>query len=199
VDGTPVVLPYYNASNPTVAYSGPGGLGTAQNTVRADAINLQAKAGVASSTPVAPAVDSGFVPLYYVTVAYGQTSVVNANISIATGAPFIPASLSGMAALSQFANSLGNSGYQKLPGGLIVQWGTAPGTFTAGVDNTITFPIAFPAAVFMVHGVNGDVAAQAGAVVGINYTSPNLPTLTGFKWRTNTTGTNRLNWISFGN
>ena len=44
-------------------------------------------------------------------------------------------------ALPGFASSLAASGYQKLPSGLIVQWGTA--TTSAGTG-TITFPIAFP-------------------------------------------------------
>lgn len=43
-----------------------------------------------------------------------------------------------------FGKSLGTSGYQKLPGGLILQWGIAsnPGSGSAQV----TFPIAFPTA-----------------------------------------------------
>ena len=51
----------------------------------------------------------------------------------------------------------------------------------------------------MVLGINGDVMAQPNAVVGINYTVPNLPTKTGFVWQTNSSGVNRLNWIAFGN
>lgn len=43
--------------------------------------------------------------------------------------------------------SLGTSGYQKLPGGLIIQWGSA--TTTAG-QGTWDYPIAFPNAVFRV-------------------------------------------------
>lgn len=40
----------------------------------------------------------------------------------------------------QFANLEAASGYQKLPGGLIIQWGE----FAAGAN--ITFPLAFPTA-----------------------------------------------------
>ena len=40
--------------------------------------------------------------------------------------------------------SLASSGYQKLPGGLILQWGTL--TTSASADSPITFPIAFPTA-----------------------------------------------------
>lgn len=43
-----------------------------------------------------------------------------------------------------FAAQLTNNGYQKLPGGLIVQWGNASPTGSA--DAAVTFPIAFPTA-----------------------------------------------------
>ncbi|KVK99929.1 gp53-like domain-containing protein [Burkholderia ubonensis] len=41
-----------------------------------------------------------------------------------------------------FANSLTSSGYQKLPSGLIIQWGT--GTTQSSGSVTLTFPVAFP-------------------------------------------------------
>ena len=51
---------------------------------------------------------------------------------------------STLAAAFQSANqSLAASGYQKLPGGLIVQWGIT-GSLTSGTSNTITLPITFP-------------------------------------------------------
>lgn len=40
----------------------------------------------------------------------------------------------------QFLNSEDTNGYQKLPGGLIIQWGTV------AAGSNITFPIAFPTA-----------------------------------------------------
>lgn len=100
IDGGNTVLPFYNASDPTVAYSGPGGSGAASSTVRQGAVNVIAKPGVASATPVAPAVDSGFVPLYYVTVSYGQTTITTASIALAPNAPF----LSTLTAYAPLAN-----------------------------------------------------------------------------------------------
>lgn len=47
--------------------------------------------------------------------------------------------------LASFANSLGASGYQKLPGGLIIQWGTS-GAITTTAAVPVTFPITFPTA-----------------------------------------------------
>ncbi|WP_456154159.1 gp53-like domain-containing protein, partial [Serratia liquefaciens] len=50
--------------------------------------------------------------------------------------------------MSSFASSLGFNGYQKLPSGLIIQWGAFNVNATSGAVGTtdITFPIAFPAA-----------------------------------------------------
>ncbi|WP_457635770.1 phage tail-collar fiber domain-containing protein [Persephonella sp.] len=47
---------------------------------------------------------------------------------------------------ADFSHSLGSSGYQKLPSGLIIQWGSilTGGTASSG---TVTFPVAFPNAV----------------------------------------------------
>jgi len=90
-DTTPVVLPYYNASNPAQPYTGPSNSGAAQNTQRLQRAQLQLKAGTPASTgsQATPAVDSGWVGLYVVTVAYGQSTVTAGNISVYTAAPFV--------------------------------------------------------------------------------------------------------------
>jgi hypothetical protein len=57
----------------------------------------------------------------------------------------------GYAPTTGFANSLGSSGYQKLPSGLIIQWGNT--SVSSGSNNTTTsvsFPLAFPTACFSV-------------------------------------------------
>jgi hypothetical protein len=98
-DGTPVVLPYYNASNPSSPYLGPGNSGSAQNTVRAQTVQLQAKAGVPATTgtQTTPGVDAGWVGLAVVTVAYGASSITSGNISVYAGAPTIPYTLPSLA------------------------------------------------------------------------------------------------------
>jgi hypothetical protein len=90
-DADPVVLPYYNAANPTQPFSGPQNDGATQNTVRQQRVQLQLKpsAPAAAGTQVTPPVDSGWVGLYVVTVNYGQTEVTPANITVFPGAPFI--------------------------------------------------------------------------------------------------------------
>lgn len=90
-----VALPYYNASNPTQAWSGPGNSGTAQPTVRKGIVTLSAKAGIAATTgsQTTPAPDAGYTGLWVVTVANGQTQITAPNIVQATNAPILPADL----------------------------------------------------------------------------------------------------------
>jgi hypothetical protein len=90
-DATPVVLPYYNATNPAQPYSGPANTGATQNTLRTQRVLLQAVAGVAATTgtQTTPATGAGNVPLYVVTVANGQTAITTAQIVAAPLAPFV--------------------------------------------------------------------------------------------------------------
>jgi hypothetical protein len=95
VDSVPVVLPYYNAANPAIAYSGPANSGASQNTIRKDTCVIAVKTGVAATTgtQTTPAPDAGYTGTYVVTVANGATTVVSGNISLYPGAPFIAATL----------------------------------------------------------------------------------------------------------
>lgn len=58
--------------------------------------------------------------------------------------------------------SLGTSGYQRLPGGLIIQWGTYISTKDAA--ETFSFPVAFPTEVFVVNDNIGKSNSQATSV-----------------------------------
>ena len=89
-DENPVVLPYVNPANPSQPYTGPNNSGTSQNTVRAQTIALQLKAGVAANTgtQTTPTVDAGYVGLYVITVNFGQTTITAANIMAYANAPF---------------------------------------------------------------------------------------------------------------
>lgn len=53
-------------------------------------------------------------------------------------------------------HSLGSTGYQKLPSGLIIAWGYYTITHTASASNTatVTFPITFPNNIVYAHGQN---------------------------------------------
>ena len=98
IDGGSTVLPYYNASNPAVAWSGPNNTGQSQNTVRKGVCTIQIKTGVAASTgsQATPAPDAGFTGLYAITVANGQSTVTSGNIQALTTAPFIGTKLPGI-------------------------------------------------------------------------------------------------------
>ena len=98
-DTDPVVLPYYNAANPSQAYSGPNNSGTSQNTLRKGVCVVSAKAGVSAVSPSAPAPDAGYVGLYTVQVANGQSTVTAANITLLPTAPFLAVKLPGLQVL----------------------------------------------------------------------------------------------------
>jgi hypothetical protein len=88
-------------------------------------------------------------------------------------------------------NSLGNSGYQKLPGGLILQWGR--GTTASGTAS-VTFPVAFPSACFaVVPGWNMGSNQSASAI------EASTPTTTGFSVFSSPTYAFDFFWIALGN
>ena len=84
--------------------------------------------------------------------------------------------------------SLASSGYQKLPGGLILQWGEIAGT-TAGVS--VTYPIAFPNVV-----LKNMVSNRSGAS-NTNVASSSVGTNTGFTAYTSV-GTISVTWFAIG-
>ena len=98
VDGGATVLPYYNASNPAQAYSGPANSGASQSTVRAGTVVVQAKAGIAATTgtQVTPTVDAGYIALAVVTVANGQSTITSGNIVAVASTSVLTNSLLGM-------------------------------------------------------------------------------------------------------
>jgi hypothetical protein len=91
-DTSATVLPYYNASNPAQAYSGPNNLGTSQNTLRQDTVQLTLTTGVPATTgsQVTPATPNGQTALYTITVAYGASTVVAGNIAKVSSSAFFP-------------------------------------------------------------------------------------------------------------
>lgn len=86
----------------------------------------------------------------------------------------------------EFAALLSGNGYQKLPSGLIIQWGTAPQSIGA----TVSFPIAFPNAVLQAVATSTASASNSMAVVTALTTSQ--ITL----YNNNNGGTVR--WVAFG-
>ena len=91
---SPVVLQFYNSTNPSTPWSGPNNSGSTSNTFRDGIVAYQVKAGVAATTgsQVTPSPDTGWLPVAVVTVPYGASSLTSANISAYPGAPILPAS-----------------------------------------------------------------------------------------------------------
>jgi hypothetical protein len=91
VDDGSTVLPYYNSSNPAVAYNGPNNTGTSQNTMRQGKFIINVKAGTAATTgtQVTPTPDAGYTGLWVVTIANGTTAITSGMIALYPGAPFI--------------------------------------------------------------------------------------------------------------
>ena len=116
IDSSPVVLPYYNASNPSQPYNGPANAGTSQPTIRSQNVQLQLKLATSSNASQAtpPPVDAGWIGLYTIQVAYGQTAIQNTGILTLPTAPFVYSRLQNL-----------RSGF-----GSGCQTFTTPGTFT---------------------------------------------------------------------
>ena len=79
----------------------------------------------------------------------GGTPILDENVN---GKPLTAEDLGGMPLIENdfkgTKQSLTTNGYQKLPGGLILQWGQVPAV-PNGSFQTFTYPIPFPTAVFM--------------------------------------------------
>lgn len=110
-------------------------------------------------------------------------------------------------ALQGSNQALTTSGYQRFPGGLIVQWGRIPlpvSVSTAPVDTT--FPLAFPTACFSVTasiGVNNtDYDAITNYRSNRQQVSVGVPTPTGFEGQAlidnNTLDSRIVQWVAYG-
>lgn len=110
-DSSPIVLPYYNAANPSQPYSGPNNAGTAQNTVRGQSVQVQLVAGTAAPNgqQVTPSPDPGWVGLYVITVYNSMTTISGGTVAVYPQAPFLPFKLPalapGQSSMAVFSNT----------------------------------------------------------------------------------------------
>lgn len=88
-DAGPVALPYWNAANPSVPFTGPGNSGVAQATQRLLRVALSAKPNVPQPFPIGtpPAADTGWLGLYAVTTFAGKPAIGAGDIVEAADAP----------------------------------------------------------------------------------------------------------------
>jgi len=135
-DADPVVLPYYNAGDPTQVFSGPNNNGAAQNTIRVQSVQLQVKPGVAANigSQVTPAADAGWLPLYRVSVTYGQTAITVSDIAQVPTAPFLNWKLPSLApGFGSGTMNFTTNGVFSVPNGVtqieVEVWGGGSGSF----------------------------------------------------------------------
>ncbi len=90
------------------------------------------------------------------------------------------------------ASSIGASGYQTLPSGLILQWGITA-TFTSGASQSTSFPLVFPTSCYMVQ-IAPIVVSGQGASNAVTAISTSAFTAT------NSTGSNvqQFYWFAIG-
>lgn len=134
----PIILPYYNAGNPAQSFSGPSNSGTSQNTVRTQRVQLQIKAGTPGNTgsQTTPAADSGWVGLYQISVAYGQTQLTTANITVIPTAPFLTWKLPSLRpGFGSGVQSFVSTGTFAVPAGVgqveVEIWGAGAGSYAS--------------------------------------------------------------------
>src|SRR5271165_849267 len=137
-DGDPIILPYYNASNPAQSFSGPSNSGAAQNTVRMQRVQLQLKTGVPANTgsQTTPAADGGWTGLYQIMVSYGQTAIAATSISVIPTAPFLSWKLPSLRpGFGSGVKGFTSSGNFVVPAGVsqveVELWGAGSGSYAS--------------------------------------------------------------------
>lgn len=107
-----------------------------------------------------------------------------------------------LADLTGSNQSLGGTGYQKLPGGLILQWGSAHvGDFSDGVNDphSVTFPITFPTALAQVFTTMQDPAGGGSAAVAILVTAQSASGFTaGYSESSSSVEDMTIAWFALG-
>lgn len=137
-DANAVVLPYYNANNPTQSFAGPSNSGIAQPTQRTQRVLLQLKAGQSanSGSQIPPGADPDYIGLYVVTVASGQTVISPSSISAVPTAPFLGYKLPTLRpGFGSGVQTFQGSGTFTVPAGVsqveVEVWGAGSGSFAS--------------------------------------------------------------------
>jgi hypothetical protein len=119
-------------------------------------------------------------------------SIVTGNSTVFCNVGVVGISLTGSNTLNlgSGSKSAAANGYTFLPNGLILQWGWVAANATAG---NITFPVAFPTAVFSYQAVsNSAVAANTVAIIAANTTTMNVRS-------TSIAAASNSFWLAIGN
>lgn len=122
-------------------------------------LEISALSGVpaAIGASVAPAVDVGWLPVYEITARSGDTTVTVAPAASAVDRTSKLLQTSDVS-LAAFGNSLSQNGYQRLPNGMIMQWGKA--TIPPGAGTEVVLPISYPTATLTAQATVQNLVAE---------------------------------------
>jgi hypothetical protein len=118
----------------------------------------------------------------------GGLTVPSAGITFSDASTQTSGAYSSANITAQFASSKAGTGYQKLPSGVIFQWGSVG--FSGVTSVAVTYPTAFPTSTLVVVVSQSD---SASVIMG----RLNATTTTGFTALTSSAGFN-LNYIAIG-
>ena len=156
-------------------------------TLSANVTGITAGAGLTGSTT------SGDTTLSVTPATTAQVQAGSDNIDAITSAALAGA----------MAGHLVGNGYQKLPNGFIIQWGT--GTTSTGNGDTVVFPTAFPNACFsvVVNELNANNWAPYGpALFGSSQAYLTTSTFAVYSWVLGSpggyAGSRGFQWIAIG-
>lgn len=145
--------------------------------------NSTVQAGSAILNAISALAANGFVARTAAGAVAARTMQAGTGISVTNGDGVAGNPTIGVDLASAFASSLAGSGWQRLPSGQIVQWGTYT---TAGGTVNVTFPLAFPNAVFRV--LVSEAAATGWSGSNVTMHGVGAVSTTGFTARSVTWG-----------
>ncbi|WP_248806042.1 gp53-like domain-containing protein [Pseudomonas sp. MWU13-2100] len=136
-------------------------------------------------TPSYPAVSAFSVPAG----ASADFTYVGSGIWFITGTAVNSSS-------ADFSASLAPAGYQRLPSGLIIQWGS----ISVGVSSTVTiaYPIAFPTQFLGAYVSNGFATYTASSTPFVGITPTSTPLSTAVVQNGYSSSANTVYWFAFG-
>ena len=163
-DGGAITEPYYNSASPSSPLNGPANSGASQYTTRQGVCTITLKAGTAAPTgsQTTPSTDAGYVPLYTITMANGQTAITTAQIVTVAGAPFVPYNLNNLP-----------TNFLPLAGGTMTGPLKAPAGFSTvvvGVGSALTFTAAQSGAFFEIGAAATFTVTLPSVQNGLRYT-----------------------------
>jgi len=125
-------------------------------------------------------------------------AVADGSLSIQTESGLaLLAMAAGKVSFPSQGQSLTSPGYIKLPGGLILQWGT--GVTSAGGAGTVTYPIPFPTGTLSVFASAIDSNGGAGLTYTVQVTPGTLATLSVFGRYSGNGSAINYSWLAIGN